>query len=60
MPVREDNNDEGYDEVDEEYFAKYCGENGYDNGDFGDIIIDDAKEDDNDGEEMTYDGVFEK
>ena len=22
--------DEGYDEVDEEYFAKYCGENGYD------------------------------
>ena len=45
--------DEGFDEVDESYFEEYYTENGYDDKDFG-------NDENDDGEELVYDGVFEE
>lgn len=49
-----------YDDDDEDgdYFGEFYNENGYDDGDFGDIEED--GEDDDDDDETAYDGVFEE
>lgn len=62
-----DDDNEGYDEVDDAYFEEYYNANGYSDGDF-DADIDKAKnveegdleDEEDDGEEIVYDGVFEE
>ncbi len=49
-----DDDDDGFD------FEGYYNENGYNDADYGDIDIEDEYDDDDDGEEMVYDGVFEE
>ncbi|KAL3827315.1 hypothetical protein ACHAXA_005061 [Cyclostephanos tholiformis] len=61
----DDDEDEIDGELEEESedfdFEAYYNQNGYRDGDYGDIDIDnDEEEEDDDGSEMTYDGVFEE
>mmetsp|Transcript_23826 Transcript_23826/g.50541 ORF Transcript_23826/g.50541 Transcript_23826/m.50541 type:complete len:473 (+) Transcript_23826:330-1748(+) len=66
----EDEDDDGFDEVDESYFEEYYNLNGYSDGDFDDASLDSRNEDgaeddgedgeDDDDDEIVYDGVFEE
>eukprot|EP00581_Thalassiosira_minuscula_P000408 CAMPEP_0183743510 /NCGR_PEP_ID=MMETSP0737-20130205/65255_1 /TAXON_ID=385413 /ORGANISM="Thalassiosira miniscula, Strain CCMP1093" /LENGTH=525 /DNA_ID=CAMNT_0025979131 /DNA_START=221 /DNA_END=1799 /DNA_ORIENTATION=+ len=66
----EDEDDDGFDEVDESYFEEYYNLNGYSDGDFDDASLDNMNEDgaegngedgeDDDDDEIVYDGVFEE
>ncbi|KAL7547890.1 hypothetical protein ACHAWF_011158 [Thalassiosira exigua] len=47
---------DGDDEYDEGFYQEHYNENGYEDGDFGDV----DEDDDEDGEELVYDGVFEE